>query len=94
MESKILTDLVVLAFFILLIAFKRYLFTEGFLEFLKKYYIVFFPLIILPLIHFIPEEPSLYQEFILFICGLFVGYFFIYGYFSVNVDSLRNRKGY
>jgi len=36
MESKILTDLVVLAFFILLIAFKRYLFTEGFLKFLKE----------------------------------------------------------
>jgi len=92
MESKILTDLVVLAFFILLIAFKRYLFTEGFLKFLKKYWPAFgFPVAII-LVAFIPEEPSLYQEFILFICGLFIVYFFLYGYFLVNISSLRDRK--
>jgi len=93
MEGKIVTDICVLAFFMILIALRRYLFTEGFLKFLKKYYIVFFPLIILPLIHFIPEEPSSYQEFILIICAFLIVYFFLYGYFVVNIASLRDRKG-
>jgi hypothetical protein len=83
----------VLAFFILLIAFKRYLFTEGFLKLLKEYwYLLSFPVAFV-MIHFTSEELSPYQEFIVIIAMFFVGYFFIYGYFSVNVDSLRNRKG-
>jgi len=93
MEGKIVIDIGVLAFFMILIALRKYLFTEGFLEFLKKYWPAFgFPVAII-LVAFIPEEPSPYQEFILFICGLFIVYFFIYGYYVVNISSLQNRKG-
>jgi len=93
MEGKIVTDMCVLAFFMILIALRRYLFTEGFLKFLKKYWPAFgFPVAII-LVAFIPEEPSPYQEFILYICMFFVVYFFIYGCYVVNISSLQSRKG-
>ncbi|HDM22182.1 MAG TPA: hypothetical protein ENG20_00135 [Methanomicrobia archaeon] len=93
MENKILTDIIVLSFFILLIVLRRYLFTERFLKFLKKNWPVFgFPVAII-LLAFIPEEPSPYQELIVVVCMFFIGYFFLYGYFVVNIESLRNRKG-
>ena len=94
MENKILTDIIVLSFFILLIVLRRYLFTERFLKFLKENWPVFgFPVAII-LLAFIPEEPSPYQELIVVICAFFIGYFFLYGYFVVNVELLRNRKGF
>ncbi len=94
MEGRIVTDISVLIFFIVMTALRRYLFTEGFLKFLKGYWYAFgFPVAIVP-IHFTSEKPSPYQEFIVIIGLFFVGYFFLYGYFSVNISSLRNRKGF
>ncbi|MCK4310198.1 MAG: hypothetical protein KAV80_01955 [Methanomicrobia archaeon] len=94
MDGRIIADISVLIFFMILIVLRKYLFTEGFLKFLKKYWPAFsFPVAIV-LIHFTSEKPSPYQEFIVIIGLFFVGYFFLYGYFSVNISSLRNRKGF
>jgi len=93
MEGKIVTDICVLIFFITLIALRKYLFTEGFLKFLKKYWPAFSFPVAFVMIHFTSEEPSPYQEFIVIIGLFFTGYFFLYEYFLVNISSLRNRKG-
>ena len=93
MENKILTDIIVLSFFILLIALKRYLFTERFLKFLKENLFIFY--LVLAFTMFITEDmPEFYSEFTLLICAFFIFYFFLHGYFVVNVESLRNRKGF
>ncbi len=94
MEGKIVTDIWVLTFFMILIVLRKYLFTEGFLKFLKKYWPAFSFPIAFVMIHFTLEKPSPYQEFIVIVGLFFVGYFFLYGYFSVNILSLRNRKGF
>ena len=94
MENKILTDIIVLSFFILLIALKRYLFTERFLKFLKENWFVLGIIIVVILMIIFPEEIPFYQELIVVICAFFIGYFFLYGYFVVNVELLRNRKGF
>jgi len=92
MESKILTDLVVLAFFILLIAFKRYLFTERFLKFLRKNWF-WIALPIIWIIFFILKKfDTPYTQFVYRISGFFVFYFFVYGYYSVYPSLLRSRE--
>jgi len=96
MEGKIVTDICVLTFFMAMIVLRRYLFTEGFLKFLKENWFWFS--ILMGVIAFLDMSFGLldtpHAEFIAVICMFFVGYYFIYGYFSVNISSLRKRKGF
>jgi len=93
MEGKIMTDISVLAFFILLIAFRRYLFTEKVLKFLRKNWFWIGLLLFGIAIVVVPDKPSSYQEFIVIICAFFIVHFFLYRYFSVNISLLRSRRG-
>lgn len=93
MEGKIITDVCILVFFIVLIALRKYFFTKRFSKFLKENWFVFGLAIVGILMIVIPEEPSSYQNFIVIIGAFLIVYFFIYGYFSVHISSLRNRRG-
>lgn len=92
-EGKIITDICVLVFFMILIALRKYLFTERFSKFLKENWFVFGLAIVGFLMIVIPEEPSPYQNFIVIIGAFLIVYFFVYSYFSVHILSLRNRRG-
>jgi hypothetical protein len=107
MEGKIVTDICVLAFFMTLIVLRKYLFTEGFLEFLKKYWI-WLSAIIVGTVFILGDilefkrtfsgisdtiSDARYSGFIFLICAFLIVYFFLYGYFSVHISSLRNRRG-
>jgi len=77
----------------ILIALRKYLFTERFSKFLKENWFVFGLAIVGFLMIVIPEEPSPYQNFIVIIGAFLIVYFFVYSYFSVHILSLRNRRG-
>jgi hypothetical protein len=93
MNPRIVTDISILVFFIALILLRRYLYTERFLKWLKNNWFVLGLATAGVLMILIPEELSLYQKFIIIITMFFIGYYLIYGYFTVNRKSLRTRRG-
>jgi len=94
MEGKIVTDICVLIFFMVLIALRRYLFMEGFLKFLKENWIwLGIPIgiiVFLDMSFELLDTP--HTQFIAIICVSFLVYYFIYGYFVVNTLALKERR--
>ena len=94
MEGKIVTDIGLLVFFILMIAFRRSLFTKRFLKILKENWFVLGLAAVGIYMVAVPEESSPYQGYVFVIGALFVLYFFLFGYFKVDISMLRKRRGF